>query len=692
MFLNYPFVKQNEQKDCGVACLAMIIKYYKGFMGLGLLREMTNTNRLGTTAYDIVKTANEIGFESIGIKADLESINNVILPCIAHTTIDAKYNHYIVIYKINYKKKTLIIADPASSIKVISFNEFNKIWTNVLLLMHPIKNIPIYKKHSILKFTVEVLTSNKSLVISMFMLSFIITFFTIMSSFFIQILLSLISLDYTFNKILLITIIFVFIELVKAISDYMRNKVLIFLNQKIDFILTTDTYKNIITLPYNYYRNHTTGEIVSKINDITIIRAMISKVSLTIFIDLVLTIASSVVLFFINMKLFVISLIIFSLHMLTIIIFKEKIENTIIMLQKEKANISSYLVESINGFETIKGLNLYNQFSCKFESKYINFLNQIFNLDKTHNNQNLVRQIIAGLTNIIIISFGVTMIVDNELTVGSLLTFHMLLGYFMYPISNYSELNTSIKEAKHSLDRLLDMQIKMPADGILENKLTGAINIKNLNYGYDDELTFLKNINLNIKKGERLIITGHSGSGKSTLLKIIKKYYSIKRGMVYLDDNDINDYMNKTIDENVTYISQNETLFTDTIINNIKLNRNNVDNIMDIIKIFKVDKIIKNNLGYNQLIEENGFNISGGERQRIILARSFVDNKPIVLIDEGLSQIDINLEREILKNIFEVFKNTTIILTSHRLDNLDLFDHLIELNNGKIVKDVIRNG
>ena len=692
MFLNYPFVKQNELKDCGVACLAMIIKYYKGYMGLGLLRELTNTNRLGTAAYDIVKTANEIGFESIGIKADLNSLNKIILPCIAHTTIDEKFNHYIVIYKVNFKKKKLVIADPSSSIKTISFDEFSKIWTNVLLLMHPIKNIPTYKKHSIIKFTIEVLTSNKSLVVSIFMLSLIITAFTISTSFFLQILLSLISLENQYIKLLLIAIIFTFIELVKSISDYMRNKALIFLNQKIDFILTTDTYKNIITLPYNYYRNHTTGEIVSKINDIAVIRTMISKVSLTIFIDTVLTIASSIVLYFISSQLFFISLIIFLLYLFIIIIFKEKLENTIIMFQKEKANVSSFLIESINGFETIKGLNLYNQFTNKFESKYIKLLNQIVCLDNIHNYQYFLKKIITGFSNIIIISIGVSMVIENQLTIGSLLTFQMLLGYFLSPISSYSELNSNIKEARHSLDRILDMKGKVQPDGILENKLIGKIYINNLNYSYNNEDLFLEKINLNIKKGEKVIITGHSGSGKSTLLKIIKKYYAVKRNMVYLGENDINDYKSITIDENITYISQNETLFTDTIINNIKLNRKNSNNIFDLINIFRVDKIVNNNLGYNQLIEENGFNISGGERQRIILARSFVDDKPIILIDEGLSQIDVNLEREILKDLFKAFKDKTIILTSHRLDNLDLFDHLIEFNKGKIVKDVIKNG
>ena len=186
-------------------------------------------------------------------------------------------------------------------------------------------------------------------------------------------------------------------------------------------------------------------------------------------------------------------------------------------------------------------------------------------------------------------------------------------------------------------------------------------------------------INLDIKKGNKVLILGNSGGGKSTLLKILKHYYEVKRGSVLIGGVDINDYKKNDI----IYISQNEKLFTDTIYNNI----GNSDKFSEIIKICLLDEVVeKFKLGYNTLIEEDGFNISGGQKQRIMLARAINNDFNILLIDEGLNQLDVNSERKILKNLFNHYKDKTIIVVSHRLDNMDLYNQVIEIS-----KKVIRN-
>ena len=225
-------------------------------------------------------------------------------------------------------------------------------------------------------------------------------------------------------------------------------------------------------------------------------------------------------------------------------------------------------------------------------------------------------------------------------------------------------------------------------EGVLNKKLEGNIKIHNLSFELNNK-NIINNINLTIKKGEKIVIVGPSGSGKSTLFKILMKYYKINRNQIYINDIDYNDY--KTSD-GISMISQQETLFTDTLYNNILLDNDDLDKFLDITKICEVDEIIKDNsTGYNMLIEENGFNISGGQKQRIILARALMQNFNILLIDEGLNQVDVNLERRILKNIFKKYKDKTILVISHRLENLDLFDRTIKLNNGRIVNKKNKN-
>ncbi len=691
MSRKYPFVKQEALKDCGAACLSMIIKYHKGYVDLETLRDITKTNRNGANAYNLIEAAMELGFEARGVRLSNIESEELIVPCIAHVTIDQTYKHYVVIYKIDLKKRTVIIADPSREIKTISIDDFNKIWNNVILILYPIKNLPINKEHSIIKFTLDLLLMHKKILINLLLLSLFITGFTVASSFFLQWILGSIGIIDAKMHIMWTFTIFSIIYLLKIISDFMRNKLLIYINQKIDYILTMDTFKNIMSLPYNYYRNRTTGEILARINDLGIVRNVISKLSLTIFIDTIVILVALIFLYLINSTLFVLAGLIFILYVLILYIFKNSFNKYINRIQEKKAIVSSYLVESINGFETIKGLNIADIFIKKFKQKYTSLLNEVFKLDNLYNYQYLFKEIIGNMGFIIIITVGTLLVIDNKMSIGALLTFNALLSYFLSPIRSLIDLDMDLKESENALRRILDLNIKKIDTGIIDQRISGAIKINNLNYSYDNINNLLNNINFNIKQGEKVIITGSSGSGKSTIFKLLMKYYKVNRNMIEIDAIDINDYNDNSINQAITCIAQNEILFTDTLINNIKLNREVSNNkFLEITKICHLKSIIKDNsLGYNLLIEENGFNISGGEGERIILARSLIKDSAIILIDEGLSQVDTNLERQILKDLFKYYKQKTIIMISHRIDNIDLFNHLIEIEQGSLKKDVM---
>jgi ABC-type bacteriocin/lantibiotic exporter with double-glycine peptidase domain len=214
----------------------------------------------------------------------------------------------------------------------------------------------------------------------------------------------------------------------------------------------------------------------------------------------------------------------------------------------------------------------------------------------------------------------------------------------------------------------------------------GNIKINNLTYYFNDKKKILNDIDLEIKEGEKVLITGKSGSGKSTLMKIIKKYYEIEYGKVKIGNIDVNDICKD--DNLILYVSQNEVLFTDTLYNNLGLYNVDIDRIAKVLEECYIDEFIDKNLGCNMLIEENGFNISGGQKQRIILARALLQKFNILIVDEGTSQIDVNLERKILKNIFKNYKSKTMIFISHRLENMDLYDRVIELKEGRVIKDI----
>jgi len=681
-------------KTCGVSCLEMIIKYYKGFVKKSTLLEMTKTNKDGTTAFHLNETLTKLGFNSKGVKCNLEDITkeNIILPCIANVIINNSYKHFIVIYEINFKKKYLIIADPNDKIKKLTYKDFDKIFNNTLLIFYPIKNIPIENNISNFKFILKLLKPYKRTLINIFILSIFITIFSILTSFYTEYMINGVNLFSKYN-IMITFCIFFLIYILKIVTDYIRNKLLIFINQKLDLSLTIDAYNKIINLPYDYYHNRSTGDILSRINDLDNVRDMISKVALSLFIDLPLTIISLIVLYIINETLFMIGLVILVLYFIIIILFRWSFNDYIMQIKLKKSESTSYMIETISGFETVKGTHLEESVVEKFEKKYVKFLKEIFNYQNLYFLHDLFKELINNIGFIVITLIGCLLVVEDKLSIGALFTFSSLLLYFLEPIKNIINLDNVIKEAKHSLRRVLDIiTYDKKENGIINEFKNGDIKINDLSFTFNDRDYILKNINLNIKEKSKVMIVGKSGSGKSTLLKLLMKYYSINNNKIFINNIDINNYSNKVINDNILYLSQNEILFNDTLYNNLVFDDSNKSILLDITKMCHVEEIIDNNLGFNMIIEENGFNLSGGERQRIMLARTLLKKFNILIIDEGLNQVDINLERKILKNIFKYFKDKTIIVISHRLDNLDLFDNLVEIEKGVLVKNEAKRG
>lgn len=667
----------------------MIINFYGGNLPIDQIRDLTKTDKNGTTAFHIIEACKSIGFNAEGIKTSLEQLNkeNLILPCIAHVVIDGKYKHFVVIYKIDFKNKKIIIADPSCSIKKITFSEFQKMWSGVLITLYPLKKLPLTQNISFIDFLLKIIKLHKAFIFNIIMLSIFITMFSVISSFYMKNILDAIN----YNNLTIIFIFFLFINIFKILSDFFRNKLLIYLNQKIDLLLTLDTYKKIISLPYNYYHTRTTGDIISRVNDLSIIRNMITKVSLSLFIDLPLALVTFIIFYIINTKLFFISLIIVFIYLLLMIFSKNRITNNINTIQVNKSETMSYMIETINGFETVKSVGNEAQIIDKFEKKYVKFLKNIFKFDNYNNTISILKDLVNVIGYLTIIYVGAKMVILGNLTFGDLLVFVNLLNYFLEPIKNIIDLNSEIKEAKNSLRRILELfKNENKKQTFIDNVKVKEISFNNLSYSYDYKEKQLKNINLKLKK-QKILILGKSGSGKSTLFKLLMKYYEIPRNQITINGYDINDYKDDVIKQNFSYISQNEILYTDSIYNNLKIDKNiTEEQIIEISKKCFIDEFL-NDLGLNMLIEENGYNLSGGQRQRIILARALLKNFEVLIIDEGLSQMDINLERKILKNLFKMYENKMIIVISHRLDNMDLYDRVIELKNGEIVKDVFKN-
>ena len=691
----YPYVKQDGYKDCGAASLLMIIKYYHGNLPIEEVRELTKTTKNGTTAYHLIKGAKKIGLDAKGIKCSFDDLikEDIKLPCIVNLIINKSYFHFAVVYEINYKKKYIILADPASGIKKLSFDKFKKIYNEVIICFNAQRPLEVnYQENSFSLITKELIYNKKTLV-NIIILSVFVILFSILGSFYTQFMIDAVTKTFSKSHLLFIFILFFSMAFFKILSTHFREKLLIVFNQKLDYSLTTKVFNHIVNLPYHYYHNHNTGEIISKINDLSIVRDTVSKLAISIFIDLPLILTVLIILLFFNSTLFLISIVILLLYTLIIIAFHHPLSTNVNKIQLQQELVNNQLVETIGGFESVKGINIETSRKNKFQNEYVSFLNRIYKTQNIYCLQKTLKETINTLGTLFVLLIGFMLVLDQKLSLGQLFSFTTLLNYFLTPIQNFIDLDLVIKESKNALKRVNNLLINHVDHGKIKLFKSDKIVFKNLKFGYDDELEIFYNFNLTISHNDKIMVVGPSGGGKSTVFKLLMKYYQAPAGTIYIGNVDINNICEETIRGNICYIGQHETLFNDTIYNNLKLDRVVTDNeLLKVIKICELEEVINNyQLGLNQMIEENGFNLSGGQRQRLVLARSLLCHSKILIIDEGLSELDVNLERKILKNIFKTYQHKTIIVISHRNNNVDLFQHLIRIDKGHIQKELIKN-
>ena len=686
-------VLQEGNKDCGVCCLLSIIRYYNGNISLNKLMEMTKTTKNGTTFYNLSEAASKIGMASKAYYVD--DFNNISVyscPFISQV-IRNGYTHFVVVYKIS--KDKLLIMDPALGSLYMSREKFLNIWTGYIMMFEKVKILPNYKDEKYInKLLYGLILNNKKIIVNCLLLTLMFCFLTIGYSVYLKVM-----IDKVLNQdkylLIVISLIFFIVILFRSLTNLFRNQMLSYFNMKVDISLFLNSFKRILLLPYNYYKNKTTGEIISRVNDLSYIKQIISQLLTTVFLDIVLLLFSLVCLYFINSKMFVISFFIAILYVIIIFIYPRFIKTKIYESQAEVAKVNSYLVESISGLETIKGLRCEKMVNDRLESFYTKAQATIFDYNIISNGVLFLKDLIFYVGVLLINYVGCVDIMNGNFTVGSLLTFNTILGYFLNPLQNFIDLADDYVYVRGVFKR---------ANGLYEVKLDdlesknglrveGDISFNNLDFSFNGKDQILKSIKIEFKAKEKILLLGNSGSGKSTLLKILYKYYDVSRGMVLVNGIDINDFSISDIRDDIIYVSQNETLYTGSIKDNIFLNRDiDYKDFLDMCSYLEVDNIIKDNLlGYDFLLEENGANISGGERQRIILARALFKKGNIILIDEGLSQMDIDLERRVLKRIFSIFKDKMIIVVSHRFNNMDLYDKVFKLKDG-MVDDCLTRG
>ena len=704
--MKYYCVKQHDITDCGAACLATISKQNGYKIGITQIREVAGTDKQGTNAYGVIKAAEQLGFSAKGVKGNKDAFfSEFPLPCIAHVVVDGSLLHYVVIHKIT--KKQVIIADPAVGIVKLTPEEFfgevheegkppKYQWSGVLILL--VKN-ETFKKgdetKGLFSRFFHLLLPQKKLLLHIFVASLLYTVLGILGAFYFKELIDSILPDGLSKTLTTLSVGVILLNVFKVILNAFRSHLLLYLSQKLDIALLLGYYRHVLELPMNFFGTRKVGEIISSFNDAGKVRDAISGATLTIMIDTIMAIAGAIILYMQNPKLFGIALIMVLLYTIIVACFNRWYEKLNRKQMEDNAQLTSYMVESLNGIQTIKAYNAERKANRETESKFVKLLKSIFHLNWVSNLQSSLKVFVELVGGIVILWVGGVSVINGEMTIGALITFNSLLAYFLDPVKNLINLQPQMQTAVVAADRLgeiLDLEAEKTEREyrkMAPESIAGDIEIKDLNFRYGTRKLVLEDINLKIEKGQKVAFVGESGSGKTTLSKLLLHMYTAESGDILINGNNIEDIQLECLREKIAYIPQETFLFSGSIFENLTLGMDSatMDDIIEASKMAQAHDFINElPLRYETRLEENGANLSGGQRQRLAIARAMLKKPDILILDEATSNLDSVTERALDRTIHEFSKDMTTIFIAHRLSTIKNCDKIYVLEKGKIIE------
>lgn len=672
-------VRQQDEKDCGVCSLLSIIRYYKGNVPLEQLRLDARTNNEGTTALNLVLASQKYGFDAVGMK--VENLNDIKrLPAIAHLNLEKGYSHYVVVEKIT--KDKIILMDPAKGRVVKFLWEFQKEWSGVVLIFYPKQKI-IVLKNEVTLFTIlkKIFVSEKNLIKIIVLVSFLLTIFTIALGYYFQMFNSLYLSKYPINYLKVLVLVFAIFTCFKLFLTYYRSYLENHLNKNIDCLITSDFLKHLFNLPLNVITSRKSGEILSRVNELTSIKGLITEIFITYTLDFLLVVITTFLLIRISSKLFLILFLTTIFYLFVGIITKKSIFEKAYQNISIESEFNNTVLENIKMINSIKNLDAVDGTLNKIERKLTHYLYDTYKVNTILNKINIFKVSCYEIGFFLINTFGFYFVYKGIINMIDLITFNALLNLYFEPLKNIVDSIPKYSFMKASITKINDF-LGVHAEILGEEASTDGydISINNLNYSYNKYQNVLKNVNLNINEGQFVLLQGASGSGKSTLCSILNKYITDYSGDILFGTMNYKDLSIKTIRDNIVYVGQNENIFTGSIKENITFGHEVSDlEFKKVCNICKVDDIAyKKTFRYESLIGSDEGNISGGEKQRIILARAVLKDFNVLILDEALSEVDIKLELEILKNIRDNYKDKTIIYISHK-KYPNVFDKVISM-------------
>lgn len=703
-------IHQHDEKDCGAACLAMIARYHGLRLSLAKCRQLVAVDNDGASMYGMVQGGEKIHLHTEALKGDYSELmdalanKEVTFPFVARIITPTMFEHYIVVFGLRGDK--VIVSDPAAGKMKYPVEMFRDLWTGHILTFVP--NADFRKgneEKGQMQRYIQLVLSQKKQIAGIVCISMLVSLISLLGASVFEYIVNNVLYPETetaglvqilsalFQNIDSLCIAVIFLYIFQGGIQILRSYLLAVMSRQMDKKLTMDVFNHLIHLPLSFFGTRKSGEIMSRFSDTSNIREALSGTVLTLIIDSCMAIFFGTYLASISVPLFLIVLVIMFCYLLVVFGFRPAIRKINQDSMESDAQMTSYLKEAVDGIETIKAFGRENNVSGKTKTLFSRMLDLFVKGSVVYSLKDALVGIIASVGVVVLLWSGQKLCVEGIISLGSMVTFYIILDYFLSPLQNLIELQPTIQTAMVAAERLNDI-LEVKPEIYEENpmeaiRFNGDIDFKNITFRYGYRKAILEDFSMKVPQGSKVAIVGESGSGKSTLMKLLMAFYRPESGQIMIGGQDIAAYAPQTIRDRIAYVSQDVFFFSDTIRNNLTMGDASItdEQIHRACVMAKADSFIEElPMKYDTVLSENASNLSGGQKQRLSLARAFLRDPDILILDEATSNMDTVTEQGIKETVFNCSEKATTFIIAHRLNSIVNCDRILVMKNGMIVE------
>ncbi|WP_289732092.1 peptidase domain-containing ABC transporter [uncultured Duncaniella sp.] len=704
MAIRFPFIKQEDSMQCGVACLQMICTYYGKHYSNVFISSFCHATTEGVSLLGICKAATSLGFKSLPIKTTLNYLNSITAPCILHWN----QNHFVILYKI--KDGKYYISDPGKGKITYTTEEFKNHWISmnldgeekgIVLFLEPTskfgsitdsgKNI---KVHS-LNFLNKYISPYKKYFIQIAIGLFISCILQLILPFLTQ---SIVDVGIKHDDISFIWLVLLgelMIVIGRTATDFIRRWLLLHISMRINISLVSDFFIKLLKLPMYFFDTKLMGDLLQRINDHSRVQSFLTNQILGVVFTFLSFLIFGIVLFIYNklvFGVFLIGSVIYGLWITTFLRKRKVLDYELFEQQAKNHNKTYQLITSI---QEIKLQDCEQRRRWEWEDTQADLFSVQMKVLKLQQTQEAGSIFINEVKNIIITVLAATSVINGQMTLGAMLAVQYIIGQLNSPVEQLMSFIYSLQDVKISLERINEIH-EGKNEETKENQAIyfdneKSIGIDNVDFKYDPHALkkTIEGVSFDIPAGNVTAIVGASGSGKTTLIKLMLGYYPVMSGTISIAGRNINEYNLKWWRRHCGVVMQDGVIFSESIARNIAID----DGDIDIGRLEKAalianihDYIMGLPLKYNTLIGRDGVGLSQGQKQRILIARAVYKNPDFIFLDEATNALDAKNERAIVENLAEFYKGRTVIVVAHRLSTVKNADQIIVIDSGKVVE------